>query len=166
MAKTRSRVLLKDVDRGSGKILDELMKLALKPYVKVGYLETAGKHKNGSGPSVAEVATFHEFGTKDESGKTLVPERSHIRSTMDEKKKKFDGQIDKLIGQIVDGKTTVENALGVLGLSIKSEVQKKIRKGIEPALAESTIIAKGSSKPLIDTGQMINSINHEVKLKG
>ncbi len=39
----------------------------------------------------------------------------------------------------------------------------KIQRGIDPALKDATIAKKGSSTPLIETGQLINSIDFEVK---
>jgi hypothetical protein len=43
----------------------------------------------------------------------------------------------------------------------QNDVRKAIRDLDSPPNAESTIKAKGSSNPLIDTGQMINSIRWE-----
>lgn len=162
---------IQEIDKGARKLLVELAKLKKKPYVKAGLLESSGKHgekkgkkgqvkTKGSGPSVVEVATFQEFGTK------TIPERAFLRLAMDENRGKLNVQIDKLFSSIVEGKMTVEQALKVLGLSMKKEIQSKIRRGPWTPNAPSTVRAKGSSSPLIDSAQMLNSINFEVKEGG
>jgi len=64
----------------------------------------------------------------------------------------------------------VERALGIAGLTAQSSVRRVINAGIEPGLADSTIAARKArgrtgTKPLIDTGQLRNSINYVVRKK-
>lgn len=118
--------------------------------VRVGIMGDAGDEK---GVSLAEIAAYHEFGT------ATIPERSFLRSTF------YGHAADGLAKMcatlskaILEGKMDETRALGLLGLWAVSEVRKTIRAGIEPELAPATIAAKGSSLPLVDTGQLINSI--------
>lgn len=124
--------------------------------VKVGILRGAGKHAD-SDITIAKIAAFHEFGT------SRVPERSFLRSTMDEKASEIASLTRKLNASIVDGKQDQAGALGVLGAFIANLFRKKINSGLKPPLKPATIRRKGSSKPLIDTGQLINSIDYEVE---
>ena len=55
-----------------------------------------------------------------------------------------------------------EQALGQLGEMTKGDVQTEIRSGDFAPLKPATIKRKGSSRPLIDTGQMVQSIAWEL----
>lgn len=66
---------------------------------------------------------------------------------------------------VASGKTTVFVALERLGALAAGKVQQYIRNGNFAALKPETIRRKGSSKPLIDTGHMIQSITYEVHQK-
>jgi hypothetical protein len=52
-------------------------------------------------------------------------------------------------------------ALSILGEFHQEQVKEQIRLTRSPRLEQSTIDRKGSSKPLIDTGQMIQSVTHK-----
>ena len=123
--------------------------------VRVGVMGDAGDE---NGVSLAEIAAFHEFGT------STIPERSFLRST-------FYGHAaeglrlmcEKLSKAIIEGKLDEPRALGLLGTWAVAEVKRTIRASIAPELAAATIAAKGSSLPLVDTGQLINSITYVVE---
>lgn len=153
----RVTVKVKDIDRGFKKFAKSAKYVEKeKPYVKAGVLESAGNHQD-SGLSVAAVATFQEFGTD------RIPERSFMRSMQEEQR----GNILRFIKDLGDGLLLrADQTLGLLGLHLVDLIKKQIDKVSSPPLSERTIEAKGSTKPLIDTGQMRNSINHEVKKGG
>ena len=70
----------------------------------------------------------------------------------------------KAAEEVVTGKVqSFDVALGRIGLKIRDEIKERIRSGIEPGLAEATKDRKGSSTPLIDTGQLISSITWELR---
>ena len=54
---------------------------------------------------------------------------------------------------------TIEQALEIVAIEAKSAVQEFVRDLSEPPNAQSTIRKKGSSNPLIDTGEMLGSID-------
>lgn len=152
-------------DRGAAKILVELKKLEKKPFVKVGVpAEKAEAHDEGDGLTNIDLAFIHEFGTIDAGGN--IPERSHIRAAFDQAKQELNSLTEKLHGQILEGKTTVEDALDIIILKKVANIQKLVRAGLEPDLAEATLkirLAKFGKKganptPLIDTSQYLNSI--------
>jgi len=135
-------------------------------HVKLGFQGAKGEkeHKGSFGSKVIDIAIIHEFGAHG-AGKrhnVMIPERSFLRSTFDRTVNARNEIVKGLIGKILIGSMTVERALdqmGVRGVSdIKTTIQKSI--GIKP-LNPSTIKAKGSSVPLIDTGQLINSIQYQ-----
>ena len=53
-------------------------------------------------------------------------------------------------------------ALQRIGLWAQSEIQQRISDGIPPQNAPYTINKKGSSTPLVDTGQLRSSISFKV----
>lgn len=56
----------------------------------------------------------------------------------------------------------IEQALNIVGLQAKAAVQQYMRDLRTPPNAKSTIRKKKSSNPLIDTGEMLNSVDYNV----
>lgn len=106
---------------------------------------------------LVDVATFMEFGTKN------VPQRSFIRANDALNYRKYRNMIEEIKDKIIFEKWTMTKGLGVLGEQILSDIRQRIRAGIKPALDPKTIEAKGSSTPLIDTGQLINGLTYHVR---
>jgi hypothetical protein len=168
---------VEDIDRGWKKIMAEMKK---KPRViDVGIIGTEAEREPealvGEFTTNAAIASFHEFGTaaggSSRSGGIVVasPERSFIRSTIDEKHSPIAGMFAKVARAVLGGKTTQKTGFGLIGEKVVSWIKAKIRKGIPPALMPSTIDArrrqfgKASSKPLIATGQLMGSITYAVR---
>lgn len=131
--------------------------------VRVGVLadtDKGGLHVEGGDLTVAEIAAVQEFGTEDDR----VPERSFVRSTFDEKREELTKLGSDLMGEVLDGKMKVPRALGLLGAKAAAEMKKKITmgEGVPPPNAPSTIAAKDSDRPLVDTGRMLNAITWSV----
>ena len=123
--------------------------------VRVGVMGDAGDEK---GVSLAEIAAYHEFGT------STIPERSFLRATFyGHAAEGLRVMCEKLSKAIIEGKLDEPRALGLLGTWAVAEVKKTIRASIAPELAPATIAAKGSSLPLVDSGQLINSITYVVE---
>ena len=59
----------------------------------------------------------------------------------------------------------VERTLDQAGFAIAGQLRESIQQTNAPPLAESTIRRKGHDKPLVDTGHMLNSVDHEVVRK-
>ena len=146
------------------------------PEVAIGFQGSTGNapHKNGKGASVADIATFNEFGTR------TIPQRSFMVSTMDENRRQLLRMNRNLYFKIAAGTMTTERALEIMGIRIKSLIQKKITDLRDPPNAPSTIRRKrkrstnrrigvegGDSgvNPLIDTGQMRQSVSYKVRMR-
>lgn len=145
--------LIKDVDL---RVFDELKRRLIgERVVKVGFPQ--GKTE-ADGTPVALIAATHEFGSPERG----IPERSFLRSGMRENQEKY-VRLNKVnLVRILRGQLTSEQALGQLGEMAKGDVQQKIRSGDFTPLKPSTVDRKGSSKPLIDTGQMVQSVSYEL----
>lgn len=122
--------------------------------VDVGIID-AGKHPSGD-ITVAGIGFVHEFGS------ATVPERSFIRSTIIERKKDIISLQKKLLKKISDGSMDVKTGLGLVGEFMSGAIKEKIVAISSPPNSPATIAKKGSSNPLIDTGQLKNSITYEV----
>jgi hypothetical protein len=129
--------------------------------VTIGIHEEEGAESHGDdGTTVADVAAFNEFGLG-------VPERSFIRSWADEKENENKDRLRKIGQAVVHGYiSSPTQGLKRFGVLAVGEIQQRISDGISPENAESTIKAKGSSKPLIDDGIMRSKITSKVKKRG
>lgn len=155
-------IVTREKDRGYQAVLREIKKIQRQPHVAVGMQGREGEaiHPSDNSVTVAQVATFNEFGTKN------IPERSFIRSTMDENVRPLLKDNERLFYLIAAGKTTTEKALNTLGLKIVSLIKKKITDLRSPPNDPKTVARKKSSNPLIDTGVMRQSVTHKVKRGG
>jgi hypothetical protein len=136
-----------------------------KASVKVGLLQNAGSAPDGT--PLTEIGAVHEFGTRDGH----IPQRSWLRATFrrtDAQRKAFTSNLIKKV--LSDQSMSVDRALGLLGAWAVARVQetivRRLTEGPEnQALKPATIAAKGSSTPLVDTGQLKNAIAFQVVTK-
>ena len=127
-------------------------KLEGQPRIRVGVLS---QESYGGGLTVQDVATFHEFGT------IHAPQRSFIRSTYDANIPALTEMVGDAAAKVLAG-SDMKKEGGLIGLWLQAKIQKRITDRIPPPLAQSTIDAKGSDVPLIDTGRLRRSITFEV----
>lgn len=146
------------VDRGAGKLLANARALARGARVRVGILDDAPKQTDDGEPaelSLLEIAAVHEFGAPSAG----IPQRSFVRATVDAKA----GEIAKVqravAAGVLAGRITPEQGLNQIGAKVASFMVGAINAGLAPPLKEETIARKGSSKPLVDTGQLKSSIS-------
>lgn len=123
---------------------------------------TVGVHGD-VGDDIFDRATWNEFGTHDEKGKELIPERSFIRAGYDKNKAKIKRDTEKLTQKVIAMELKPNTAAELLGDVTKGYIQEYAIDLKVPANKYSTIKKKGSSNPLVDTGQMIGSIDYKVK---
>ena len=134
----------------------------LSAAVKVGVLASTGgdaRHPD-SDITMVELAAIHEFG----SPAAKIPERSFIRSTFRDKATLLGAVMGKLARGVVAGTMQPERALAILGEVGAAEVKKTITEGagVPPPLKPETVARKGSDRPLVDTGRLLDSITYEV----
>lgn len=146
-------------DKGWDNAMKEIGKARAGSFVKVGIQSDA------PAPEDAKGLTMQQLGAVLEFGNDKIPERSHIRATMDEQRGKLNAMTDKLIVQVMLGQFKMKQALGILGEFIEASIKRKITILTDPENAPSTIARKGSSNPLIDTGRYRSSIRHKTVVK-
>ena len=114
-----------------------------------------------AGADVIAKAAANEFGTE------TIPERSFMRSTVDEEQRVYLDHLERAAGEFADGRQgRAVQTLERLGLRAVGDIQEKIVELRDPPNAPSTIASKGSSNPLIDTGNMRQSVDYLVVLDG
>ena len=150
------KVTVKDKDKGWARMVLGAESLIPQPYVKVGVIGTPARESVGGGVPVADVATFHEFGTEN------APQRSFIRATVDGNIKKIQDRQNVIMKWVLFEGADTNRELAKLGLELQGMIQQRIKDRIPPPLAESTIKSKGSDVPLIDTGQLWRAVSFEV----
>lgn len=148
-----------------------------KAYVTIGVHDDAGKYPGPNAPSVVEVALWNEFGTQ------TSPERSFIRSTLDDNRSQIEQWRLEVIANVLHKDWTVTKALETIGFRVQTLIQNKIKSNVPPPNASSTQRKKSqsgslpktldgasvgdqvsllSSSTLIDTGLMLRSIGFKV----
>ena len=129
--------------------------------VSVGYFGNA-MHRpsitSGSSSSItmSGLAAIHELGLG-------VPKRAFIEPSLKLNRKKYLKFVGKQITPVIRRTTTLNTTWNRLGIMAVADIQQYMVTASFTPLAASTIARKGSSKPLIDTGQLRQSITYRVK---
>tara|TARA_R110000787_G_scaffold129434_2_gene241262 strand:- start:1146 stop:1613 length:468 start_codon:yes stop_codon:yes gene_type:complete len=117
------------------------------------------------GDEVLTKGVVNEFGTT-KAGKNhdiVIPERSFIRSTYNKNYKKVSRRFGQIAKSIGDGNFRVTDKLRLIGVEQEAAIKKTMVDLKIPPNAASTIAKKGSSNPLIDTGETREKISSELR---
>lgn len=93
-----------------------------------------------------------------------IPERSFLRNGHDENVDRVISQTERAVSQVVAGEMTVDDLLDFCGEQMATAIKNYARDLSSPPNSGFTTDRKGSSNPLVDTGQMIESITWGDKL--
>lgn len=159
----------KDIDRGWKELVRTVGKLD-RTYVQVG-LQAGDKGKerkveNGvetivdSDLDIALIAAWNEFGTDN------IPSRPFMRNAFDKNEAELTKRIAAEWAAVIAGRKTAEFSLQLLGQWFQSKIQNEILTGDFVPNAQFTIDMKGSSRPLINTSHMLQSIRYVIKTGG
>lgn len=154
----------------------------------VGWFESA---KYPDGAPVAGVAAVQEFGSAARS----IPPRPFFRTTVAEKEGEWSKTAEKAAQAVVKGQIAPDSMAEALALRAEGDVRRTISRIVDPPLSTLTLLArmhrkkgetvtgktigelskkidqgpqriKGvSTKPLVDTRVMINTLSSQVKKK-
>jgi len=116
----------------------------------------AGAASDDKGVDMAQIAAWNELGT------STSPSRPFLRMSVDDNTDKINTICQNALRTITQG-GSAEECLKKIGIAGKSLVQEKIESGSFAPNAASTIRKKGSSKPLIDSGRMRQSVQYVIK---
>ncbi|WP_169294733.1 hypothetical protein [Advenella sp. EE-W14] len=150
---------IKVTDLGFEKIIANDSKLAgngVKFGIQAGQgdQEEEGVHK---GADILDIAIYNEFGTEH------IPARPFMKDFANKNEHVLLKAMDRQAKNVFAG-MPVATALADLGEFAQKHQKNHIRKASRwaEANAPSTIRQKGSSKPLIDTGALVNAVRYEV----
>ena len=128
--------------------------------IEVGYSEAS---KNGW------LALIHEYGCiiqrKSRAGNPytiVIPARSFLGAGFDKNQDEVLGKANQLLKLVAYGKMSAEQHCNAVGLLTKGKIQVFAIELKSPPNAASTIKKKGSSNPLVDSGNMIGAIGWKV----
>lgn len=111
-------------------------------------------------------AVWNEFGTRGgASGGGWggpVPERPFLRSAMRDNADKYKVAMRRSAAKVLTGEASPDTVMSHIGIQAAADVQKSIRTLSDPPNSPVTIARKGSSNPLINTGEMRQSVRHRV----
>ena len=91
-----------------------------------------------------------------------IPERSFLRAGFDENVKEINKYSDILLKKVATGEMSEREYLDNIGQRLSSKIKTFARHLNSPANSRVTKENKGSSNPLVDTGQMIRGITWKV----
>lgn len=129
---------------------------------QVGFFDTSFYP---DGTPVAYIASIQEFGSGP------IPPRSFMRSTVTEQRDAWRAMLAKGAKRVLADKMTAQQMLEAFGLMAAGQVKEKIAAIMAPELAPSTLYARQhrttkprntSTKPLVDTGVLISSVDSKV----
>ena len=144
-------------DMGKAKIEREL-RAARKLVALVGIPSDAKRHEDNPNIGLAEIAFIMEKGSTVNN----IPPRPFMQQTRIKNEKKVAGLSKKYLSAITTGKMSAMDAIKKLGASYEGAMKKSFLTGSFVGNAESTKKRKKSSKPLIDTGLLRQSIKYKV----
>ena len=125
--------------------------------VSCGLHQDSGSNE---GVHIAEYAAYNEYGTDN------IPSRPFMATTFDQKRGDIEQEIKKEYGNVLQGQATTYDALRRIGIKYSEMIKTTIETvDFLPKLADSTIKAKkGSTRTLIDSGEMRKAVNYKVSL--
>ena len=150
-------VKVTDKMTADGKRFQKMLKELSQMQVRIGFQR--GKATEDDGTDICDVAAWNELGTVNS------PSRPFLRKSVDENESKINSFLQGQKSAMLKG-ASAEQILKEIGIFQKDLIQEKITEGSYVPNAPSTIKKKGSSKPLIDTGRMRQSVNYVIQKKG
>lgn len=136
------------------KQLIEQIKASGEKAVYVGFPAEFNENVEGSDNfNLASLAAVLEFGNE------RIPSRPFLRQTLAENQEKYTALFVKLF----ESGVSIDQIYEQIALIAQGDVQQNIVNGKWTANAPSTIKRKKSSKPLIDTGKLRQSVKGIVK---
>jgi len=125
---------------------------------KTGWFESANYiDEKGRVTPVAYVATIHEFGTD------RIPARPFMRPAVADHGREWIDKLGAGAKDVLNGHATGEGVLDLVANLAAANVAEKIRAVTSPPLSEATVKRKGFAKPLVESGQMEQSVTGRVE---
>lgn len=121
--------------------------------IRAGVLPSAGNGKKGV--PIAEYATYNEYGTEK------IPSRPFMATSADENKG-WSTSVKNAVKGIIDGAEVISQ-MNTVGEKMKTDIKKNIGTYRFKPLKPATVKKKGHDIQLIDSGDLYDAIDYEVK---
>lgn len=125
----------------------------------------AGIHEYGCEITVTPKmrAFLHRQGLHLKESTTVIkiPERSFLRTGHDENFERVLKQTERAISQVLIGSMSEDDMLDLYGQQMATAIKTYLRDLKQPPNHPYTVEQKGSSNPLVDTGDLVESITWE-----
>lgn len=144
-------VEVKLIDHGFDKIIQQALKLDGKG-VKVGIRRGKGSHE---GTDMLDIAVYNHFGT------ATIPARPFVSDCAEKNAGQIQEAQKRLVYRVYQGGLSADGALAELGAWYVNVQKGHILHGGWTPNAPATVKRKGSNKPLVDTGQLVNTVDWE-----
>ena len=129
-----------------------------KPKVYIGVPASKnGMHEGGI--NMATLLALHVLGAPSRG----IPQRDPLRPPLIANAQRYSDLLALGLKNALANGTDPKLVYEKIGIVATNDVKDYFITGNFKALSEKTIKAKGSSKPLIDSGEMRNSISYEVR---
>jgi len=123
---------------------------------------TVGIHEDEGGEEV-EGATVAAYAFFNEMGTSRIPRRSWLADGIEENEAAIEEAFRRVAREMVAKRIPVDRGYLQFGEFVVLRLQARIRAGIPPPNAPSTIAQKGSSTTLVDEGRLIASIRAKIR---
>lgn len=144
---------LKQLDR-----LESNVKRLLSKEVSVGFF--AGT-RNNEGKSIPNIARKNEYGDPSKR----VPARPFMAITVSRAEGAMLAAMARIARDVVRGGLEATTALNRLGRSFATAIRTTILSNVPPPNTPRTVALKGSSRTLIDTGQMLRAVTYRLRTR-
>lgn len=159
-----------DIDKGWKHIKTEVVKFK-NAYTAIGYftgmsqglLTKAWVNEYGARIPVTKKLKwwfFFNFGVMLQKAEIIIPSRPFMRQTFEKNKNKVLKVLAKELEFIFLQQSTAKMSIARIGEWYVGEVKRIFRTGSFVGNSPLTTKKKGSSRPLVDTGELRNSVTH------
>ncbi len=111
-------------------------------------------------------AVWNEFGTRGGAASGgwggPIPERPFLRNAMRDNRQKYREGMKASAKKLLLGQTALQTVLRKLGIDAQGDVRESITSLSDPPNSPVTIELKGSSNPLIASGELRNSVSYKI----
>ncbi|WLF84834.1 hypothetical protein [Moraxella sp. ZY210820] len=151
--------------KGEWSSLFKIGQIPMDGGVKVGVLNNKPHITSGNAgkPSIgmADLAEIHEYGDSTRH----IPERSFLRASLRQNESNYVDVLESGLFTVLSGEMSIDKLKHKLGLIAHRDVVKYISTANFAPLKPSTIKRrrKQSNRPLVDTGNLRNSLSFEVE---
>lgn len=124
--------------------------------VLVGVPKGAGVYEDGL--TIATIAAVNNFGSAD----GVIPPRPFLAPAIEKGAPQYRRLTEVMLPKVLSGEMEMRTMLEMMGNLAEGHVKQEITDLKIPPNAASTIAAKGSDNPLIDTGNLRQSIRYVI----